>query len=134
MKSASAIRAMTRRTGWLATCCCLAIATNPVFAAEYGTEVQGTTAASRMDAARTGTAADEALRTQILGALLASPEIYAKHIDVTVENGAVTIDGMVFDGSDLRAAIRVVYGIDGALRVIDQLEIYTNDFTDLGAR
>jgi len=66
---------------------------------------------------------DEALRARVLAALLADPEIYAKHIEITVERSVVTMDGVLSDESDLREAKRVVYSIEGVAGVNDQIEI-----------
>jgi osmotically-inducible protein OsmY len=46
-----------------------------------------------------------------------------EHIDVSVENGVVTLRGLVFDDWDLRSAMRIARKAAGGRLVIDNLSI-----------
>jgi osmotically-inducible protein OsmY len=67
--------------------------------------------------------ADEELTRKIATALHADPYFYDEHVTVTVTNGVVRLQGMVFDDWDLRIAMRDSRGIPGVKRVINELEI-----------
>ena len=48
---------------------------------------------------------------------------YDEHVSVTINNGVITLQGIVFDDWDLRSAVRICRKIPGVKRVINDLEI-----------
>ena len=67
--------------------------------------------------------ADEKMAIAVTAALRADPYIVSEHVQVTVSDGVVTLEGIVFDDWDLRIALRAARRIAGARRVINDLEI-----------
>jgi BON domain len=72
-------------------------------------------------------AADEQVRTQVETALHSDPYFYDGHVTVTVKDGVVHLQGVVFDAWDLRTARRISKKIAGAKRVVNELEICSCD-------
>lgn len=72
---------------------------------------------------RSDPVADEKMKKQVEEALHADPFFYDEHVTVTIENGIVTLHGMVFDDWDLRQAIRITKRAASVRRVISDLEI-----------
>jgi osmotically-inducible protein OsmY len=66
---------------------------------------------------------DEQVKQQVETALHSDPFFYDEHVSVTVNNGVVTLHGMVFDDWDLRSAMRIAKKMPGVKRVVDDLEI-----------
>ena len=66
---------------------------------------------------------DEAVRQQVETALHDDRYVNDAHIAVTINNGVVTLSGLVMDEWDLRMAKRIVRRIPGVKRVVDDLEI-----------
>lgn len=56
-------------------------------------------------------------------ALHSDPFFYDGHVTITVENGVVRLQGIVFDEWDLRIAKRISRRVAGVKRVINELEI-----------
>jgi osmotically-inducible protein OsmY len=67
--------------------------------------------------------ADETIRRQVETALQSDPFFYDEHVTVTIRNGVVTLQGMVFDDWDLRNALRIGRKVPGVKRVVNDLEI-----------
>lgn len=67
--------------------------------------------------------ADERLTEQVETALHSDPVFYDEHVTVTIRNGVVTLQGIVFDDWDLRNAIRLARKVPGVRRVVNDLEI-----------
>ena len=65
--------------------------------------------------------ADTADRVQ--AALLADPNIYARHIDVRVDRGVVHLGGYVWEDEDFRTARRDAASVAGAYTVIAEMEL-----------
>jgi osmotically-inducible protein OsmY len=63
------------------------------------------------------------LRERVQAALHADPYFYDKHVNVTVEKGAVVLRGFVLSDWDLQEAIRIAGKAAGDRRVIDDLSI-----------
>jgi len=72
---------------------------------------------------RADAAADETVKGQVAAALRSDPYFYDEHVTVTINNGVVTLQGMVFDDWDLRNAMRIARKIPGVKRVVNDLEI-----------
>jgi osmotically-inducible protein OsmY len=67
---------------------------------------------------------DEVLRTRVESALHADPYFYDEHVTVTVKNGIVRLEGIVFDVGDMQDARRIIRKkVPGVKRVVNDLEI-----------
>ena len=66
---------------------------------------------------------DEKLTKQVETTLHSDPLFYDEHVTVTIRDGVVTLQGMVFDDWDLRNAIRLSRKVPGVKRVVNELEI-----------
>ena len=67
--------------------------------------------------------ADEKLKKQVEEALHADAFFYDEHVTVMINNGIITLQGIVFDDWDQRRAVRISRKIPGVKRVINDLEI-----------
>jgi hypothetical protein len=71
---------------------------------------------------------DEQLKIQVETALHDDPYFYDEHVTVTVKDGVVFLEGIVFDDGDARAARLIVKRrVAGAKRVVNKLDICTCD-------
>ena len=61
--------------------------------------------------------ADEVLSKRA-GCLALNPYFNDEHVTVTIKNGVVTLEGVVFDDWDVRTAIRIARKIAGVRRVV----------------
>jgi osmotically-inducible protein OsmY len=75
----------------------------------------------RRSAAQRVADADTADRVQ--AALLADPDIYARHIDVRVDRGVVHLGGYVWEATDFRTARRDAASVPGASAVVIEMEL-----------
>jgi hypothetical protein len=66
---------------------------------------------------------DEKLTEQVEVALHSDPFFYDEHVTVTVKNGVVLLEGVVFDDSDVTDAIRIAKRIPGVRHVVTDLYI-----------
>jgi len=66
---------------------------------------------------------DIQVRMKVETALHSDPFFYDGHVTITVENGVVRLQGIVFDEWDLRIAKRISRRVAGVKRVINELEI-----------
>jgi hypothetical protein len=71
--------------------------------------------------------ADEEVKKQVETALHSNPYFYDGQVTVTVKDGVVHLQGVVFDDWDLRVARRISKKIAGAKRVVNELEICSCD-------
>jgi hypothetical protein len=62
--------------------------------------------------------ADEVLTRRVEAALHAEPFFNDDHVTVTIKNGIVTLEGVVFDDWDVRIAMRAARRIPGVKRVV----------------
>jgi BON domain len=76
---------------------------------------------------RSQAAVDEEVKEHVATALHSDPYFYDGHVTVTVKDGVVHLQGVVFDNSDLQAARRISKKIAGAKRVVNELEICSCD-------
>jgi osmotically-inducible protein OsmY len=92
---------------------------------EAQTTLSNTVSRSNTIAAPTSPDADSngTLARQIRAALRADRYLDDGHIDVSVENGVVTLRGLVFDEWDLRGAMRIARKAAGDRLVVDSLSI-----------
>jgi osmotically-inducible protein OsmY len=67
--------------------------------------------------------ADEQVKREVETALHSDPFFYDEHVSATIDNGVVTLHGIVFDDWDLRAAVRIARRMPGVKRVVNDLEI-----------
>ena len=67
--------------------------------------------------------ADEKLERRVQVALHSDPYFYDRHVTVSVDNGAVVLQGFVSSEWDLLDAIRIANKAAGDSRVIDDLSI-----------
>jgi osmotically-inducible protein OsmY len=72
-------------------------------------------------------AADEEVTREVQRTLTSDPWTYAEHITVTTENGVVRVEGFVGDTGERFRILRLCRKIPGTRRVIDALEIVSND-------
>ena len=72
-------------------------------------------------------AADELITREVQKTLTDDPWVYAEHITVTTENGIVRLEGFVGDTGERFRILRHCRRIAGARRVVDALEIISND-------
>src|SRR5882724_4897370 len=61
--------------------------------------------------------ADDVVATRVEDALLRDPQIYARHIDVSVERGIVRLSGFVWSGEELYEARRIAATVPGVASV-----------------
>jgi hyperosmotically inducible protein len=68
-------------------------------------------------------ASDAEIATRVEAALLADPDIYARHIDVTVNRGVVHLGGFVWEDADFRLARNDAASVPGVRTVEEQMEL-----------
>lgn len=67
--------------------------------------------------------ADAALATRVEAALNGDPRIFARHIDVTVDNRVVHLGGYVWEDDELQFAKSDAAAVPGVKLVADQMEL-----------
>lgn len=72
-------------------------------------------------------AADAEITRQVQKTLTSDPWIYAEHVIVTTENGVVRLEGFVGDTGERFRILRLCRKIPGTRRVVDTLEVVSND-------
>jgi osmotically-inducible protein OsmY len=71
---------------------------------------------------------DEQLKIQVETALHDDPYFYNEHVTVTVKNGVVHLEGIVFEDGDAQDAKRIIKRkVAGVRRVVNELEICACD-------
>ncbi len=81
-----------------------------------------TTSPSRADA---GDEADKKIEVAVMQQLANDPNIYAKHIKVSVRRGVVTLGGFVLGVNDLNGAKQSAARVPGVTSVIDKMQLET---------
>lgn len=71
--------------------------------------------------------ADEVLTAKVVQVLEDDPYVFSDHVTVTNRNGVVTIEGIVGDTGERFRILRLCWRIPGARRVVDALEVMSND-------
>jgi osmotically-inducible protein OsmY len=123
-----AMKISCKTRNWVIGACIVPLASGVgAFASpvEAQTTTSNTVSRSSTIAAPTSPDADsnETLARQVRAALRADRYLDDEHIDVSVENGVVTLRGLVFDDRDLRSAMRIARKAAGGRLVIDNLSI-----------
>ena len=74
------------------------------------------------------TVPDEVVKTRVETALHDDPYFYDEHVTVTVKDGVIHLEGIVFDVWDIQAARRIIRKrVFGVKRVVNELEICSCD-------
>jgi hypothetical protein len=68
-------------------------------------------------------AADAALAHEVWLALNADPELYSRHVDISVDRGVVRLGGYVWSADDFRLARNDAQGVPGVKSVAVQMEL-----------
>jgi osmotically-inducible protein OsmY len=71
--------------------------------------------------------ADEEVKKQVETAVHSDPYFYDEQVTVTVKDGVVHLQGVVFDDWDLRTARRVSKKIRDVKRIVNELQICSCD-------
>jgi osmotically-inducible protein OsmY len=95
----------------IATCIAISIGTPPTAAATPDQD--------------SAVAADKTTAARVQAALKADPNLLSRHIQVSVEKGAVVLRGFVFSDWDLRTALRIAQKASGEAPVVNNLSIKT---------
>jgi osmotically-inducible protein OsmY len=103
----------------MAAIACLAVLASPQTQAQGGGSLKTIVVTGK----KTSDAADAEVKQHLEAAMHSSPFFYDGHITVTVKDGVVKLQGMVFDDWDLRVAKRIATKIPGVKRVDNDLEI-----------
>jgi hypothetical protein len=77
-------------------------------------------------------AADGDIASGVQAALLADPNIYARHIDVEVNRGVIHLGGFVWDDEDFATARRDAASIPGATAVVNDMELVRGGISGTG--
>jgi osmotically-inducible protein OsmY len=71
---------------------------------------------------------DEVVKARVETALHDDPYFYDEHVIVTVKNGIVRLQGIVFDAGDIQDVKRIIRTkFPGVKRVVNELEICSYD-------
>ena len=76
--------------------------------------------------------ADADIADRVQAALLADPNIYARHIDVVVDRGVVHLDGYVWENDDFHRARSDAASVPGVKTVISEMEIMRGGLAGTG--
>jgi len=114
------MRAMTHANG--------ASAAAVVFVAAYG--VVACSTLPRRTAAEWAADAETADRVQ--ATLMADPNIYARHIDITVDRGVVHLGGFVWETDDFQTARRDAASVAGVTAVVTDMELKRGGLSGTG--
>ena len=66
---------------------------------------------------------DAEVQHRVETAMRANPVFYDEHVTISIKDGVVTLQGIVFDDWDLRTARRIAKKVPGVKPVINDLEI-----------
>ena len=76
--------------------------------------------------------ADTAIATQVKAALLADPNIYARHIEVAVDRGVVQLGGIVWSNQEYLLARNDAASIPGVKAVDAQMDLARGGISGTG--
>ncbi len=68
-------------------------------------------------------AEDKKIELAVVQALADDPNVYARHIDVTVRRGVVTLSGFVLEIRDIYGAKQIAASVPGVISVNNQMEL-----------
>jgi osmotically-inducible protein OsmY len=77
-------------------------------------------------------AADRDIANRVQAALLADPNIYARHIDVEVDRGVVHLGGYVWEVDDFATARRDAASVPGTTAVVTDMELMRGGMAGTG--
>jgi hypothetical protein len=66
---------------------------------------------------------DAVLQERVETTMRADPYFFDEHVTVTVKNGVVILEGLVFDAWDIVTATRIARKIPGVKRVFNDIEL-----------
>ena len=66
---------------------------------------------------------DEQLAQSVLQALHADSTLYARHINVRADNGAVTLSGYVWTTEELAQAKQDAQTVEGVKKIVDRMKV-----------
>ena len=67
---------------------------------------------------------DEVVKTRVETALHEDPYFYDEHVTITVKNGVVHLQGVVYDAQDMQDVRRIIRKrVSGVKRLVNELEI-----------
>lgn len=67
--------------------------------------------------------ADQGIELEVSQQLANAPNLYSRHIEVSVDRGVVTLSGFVFESGDPAEAVRIVASVPGVISVSNQMEL-----------
>jgi osmotically-inducible protein OsmY len=71
---------------------------------------------------------DEVVKTRVETALHQDPYFYDEHVTITVKNGVVHLQGIVFDPHDMQDVRRIIRKrVSGVRRLVNELELCSCD-------
>ena len=70
---------------------------------------------------------DAAIAARVTAALQQDPYIFAEHVTVMVQNGVVTIQGVVTDLNDLLAILNLARHVAGKAKVVNEIDFQPID-------
>jgi osmotically-inducible protein OsmY len=71
---------------------------------------------------------DEVVKTRVETVLHDDPYFYDEHVIITVKNGVVHLQGIVFDAQDMQTVRRIIrIRVSGVKRLVNELEICSCD-------
>jgi osmotically-inducible protein OsmY len=77
-------------------------------------------------------AADAAIAGQVQAALLADPDIYARHIEVAVNRGVVNLGGFVWEVTDFASARRDAATVPGVTTIVTDMDLMRGGIAGAG--
>jgi hyperosmotically inducible periplasmic protein len=77
-------------------------------------------------------AADAVIAGQVQAALLADPDIYARHIEVAVNRGVVNLGGFVWEPQDFATAKRDAASVPGVTSIVTDMDLMRGGIAGAG--
>jgi osmotically-inducible protein OsmY len=68
----------------------------------------------------------------VQAALLADPDIYARHVEVAVNRGVVNLGGYVWENEDFAIARRDAASVSGVTTVVNDMELMRGGLAGAG--
>jgi hyperosmotically inducible protein len=77
-------------------------------------------------------AEDAAIAGRVQAALLADPDIYARHIEVAVDRGVVNLGGFVWEAQDFATARRDAASVPGVTTIVTDMDLMRGGIAGAG--
>ena len=77
-------------------------------------------------------AEDAAIASRVQAALLADPDIYARHIEVAVNRGVVNLGGFVWEAQDFATARRDAASVPGVTSIVTDMDLMRGGIAGAG--